>query len=73
MIYPHFLGGTMERCSQYVGVACVDGSCPVALREEYAEIGADVIKDCRECWKYKGCEDCGLSSTELCYKGGEDK
>ena len=26
-----------ERCRNYVGVACVDGSCPSANREEYEE------------------------------------
>lgn len=27
----------MERCKCYVGVACVDGSCPIANRDKYEE------------------------------------
>ena len=33
-----------SRCPQYVGVACVDGTCPVANREEYEERGIPVTK-----------------------------
>ena len=33
----------MGRCKDYVGVACVDGSCPKANAEEYAERCMDVI------------------------------
>ena len=58
----------MEQCKQYVGVACVDGSCPMALSEEYEERGMDVPKSCKDCWRYKGCEDCALSGTEYCGK-----
>ena len=36
----------MGRCKDYVGVACVDGSCPKANAEEYAERCMDVISDC---------------------------
>ena len=38
----------MKVCSGYVGVACVDGSCPVANMEEYAERCMDVVKKCSE-------------------------
>lgn len=27
----------MKKCSEYCGVACIDGSCPNALREENPE------------------------------------
>ena len=33
----------MERCKNYLGSACVDGSCPIANAEEYEEYGMDVI------------------------------
>ena len=26
----------------------------------------DVVNNCRECWMYKGCEDCALKDTEYC-------
>jgi len=57
-----------ERCAWYCGVACVDGSCPVANRDEYAERGYDVVHDCGECGFYKGCEDCTFDRTEDCIK-----
>ena len=47
-----------KRCPSYTGVACVDGSCPIANREEYIEYGVPVINSCDECSSYKGCEDC---------------
>ena len=59
-------------CGAYVGVACVDGSCPIANMEEYAERGMDVVRNCSECSFYKGCEDCALSDTEYCVKTGKD-
>lgn len=39
-----------EYCPDYVGVACVDGTCPVANREEYAERCMPVISCCRDCF-----------------------
>lgn len=47
-----------EYCPDYVGVACVDGTCPVANCEEYTERCMPVISCCRDCFYYKGCEDC---------------
>lgn len=58
----------MRRCSNYVGVACVDGSCPKANWEKYAERDMDVVRHCKECHYYNGCEDCALSGTEYCDK-----
>lgn len=58
----------MNECKDYVGLACVDGSCPIANAEEYAERCMDVVKDCSECFYYKGCEDCALANTEYCHK-----
>lgn len=51
-------------CANYYGVSCVDGSCPMANREEYEERGYDIVHNCAECYHYKGCEDCYLSSPE---------
>lgn len=56
----------MEICKRYVGVACVDGSCPMANREEYMERGMPTIRSCIECHCYRGCEDCALAGTEDC-------
>ena len=50
-----------EYCPDYVGVACVDGTCPVANCEEYAERCMPVISGCRNCFYYKECEDCAIS------------
>ena len=55
-----------ERCRNYVGVACVDGSCPSANREEYEERYMPVIKGCSDCFYYRGCVDCALSDTQYC-------
>lgn len=63
-------GGYMSKvdqiCENYVGVACVDGSCPIANMDTYAEYGADVIRRCEDCWMRKGCEDCALYGSDLC-------
>lgn len=56
----------MEKCKDYVGLSCVDGSCPKANWEEYAERDIPVIRKCDDCHYYKGCEDCALCDTEYC-------
>lgn len=61
-----------KRCRDYVGVACVDGTCPVALREEYEERCIPTVKSCQDCFCYKGCEDCALKDTEYCEGGGTE-
>ncbi len=45
-------------CSDYVGVSCIDGSCPIANIDEYIERGYDVVRDCNDCCYYRGCDDC---------------
>lgn len=40
----------VQKCKNYVGVACVDGSCPIANAEEYEERCMDVIKKCDDCF-----------------------
>lgn len=61
----------MKRCKYYCGVACVDGSCPIANREEYEERGYDVVHNCKECGYYNGCDDCAFKNTEYCEEGAE--
>lgn len=56
----------MKKCPKYVGIQCVNGGCPIALREEYEERGIPVPKSCKDCYEYKGCQDCGLAGTEHC-------
>ena len=56
----------MKQCTAYCGLSCVDGSCPIANRDEYAERGYDVPQDCNDCYCYKGCEDCAFDGTEYC-------
>ena len=55
-------------CSGYCGLACIDGSCPIANADEYEERGYDVIRDCKYCSYYKGCEDCCFEGTDCCVK-----
>lgn len=54
----------MKFCSSYVGLSCVDGSCPIALQEQYADLyedsGYPVIKNCKECHRYFGWDACAL-------------
>ena len=57
-----------ERCKSYCGSACVDGSCPMANRDEYAERGYDIVKSCNDCPCYEGCEDCAFDGMHLCPK-----
>ena len=57
-----------KRCENYCGLACVDGSCPIANREEYAERGYDIVRNCDECHYYNGCEDCVFDETDFCPK-----
>lgn len=57
-----------NRCPGYVGISCVDGSCPVANQDEYEERGIPLVKTCEDCFMYRGCDDCGLKGTECCKK-----
>ena len=53
-------------CSCYCGVACVDGNCPIANRDEYYERGMDVPHSCEDCYRYEGCDDCAFFGTDIC-------
>ncbi len=52
-----------ERCCSYVGLACVDGSCP----------GCHSLRgfNCDECWLYRGCVDCAFVDGPECPKSEE--
>ncbi len=54
------------QCKSYVGVACVNGTCPIARADEYEEYCMPVQRSCNNCWYYKGCEDCAFEGTEDC-------
>lgn len=56
----------MKICKKYVGVACIDGSCPMANADEYEERCMDVVKKCDDCFYYEGCFDCFFADTEHC-------
>ena len=60
-------------CTQYVGVTCIDGGCPIALHDEYVERGYDTIKSCKECPYYTGCKDCYFYGTDECMRKTEVK
>ena len=55
-----------KTCPGYVGVSCVDGSCPKARLEDYEERGMNVPKSCKDCWYNFGCEDCAFDGTQYC-------
>lgn len=51
-----------KRCVNYVGLACVDGTCPAA----WDETRHLKETDCENCFFYRGCVDCALAGTEYC-------
>ena len=59
-----------ETCPSYIGPACVDGTCPIANRDEYIERDYFVVWSCGECHFYEGCKDCyfAFCNQELCPK-----
>lgn len=63
----------MERCRDYVGLACVDGSCPMASIDEYEAYCSPIIDSCEECGLYKGCKDCAIANTEHCKRSDADE
>ena len=62
-----------KRCQHYCGVACIDGNCPIANIDEYAERGYDIIRDCNDCYFYEGCKDCCFEGMDVCPKYEQDK
>jgi len=59
-------------CDRFCTVNCVDGSCPIALREEYAERGIPVVYSCNECVNHTSCDDCNWQGTDMCDKHIKD-
>ena len=53
------------RCINYVGVTCVNGSCPNALANTYPEYRYEHV-DCKEFGYYEWCTDCALYGTDMC-------
>ncbi len=58
-----------EFCRGYIGFACVNGSCPKANLGEYAER----YMDCKNCFYYRGCEDCAFLGMEYCEKNDKKR
>ena len=61
-----------KHCKNYVGVSCVDGSCPRTIAEEHEEMAIPKVT-CEDCYYYKGCEDCALNGTEYCEGKPEER
>lgn len=58
----------MDYCYGYIGVSCVDGTCPVARAEEE---GYFMQMKCDDCFYYRGCEDCAAPYYKCCPEGKE--
>lgn len=56
----------MLYCAYYVGLACIDLSCPKTNQDTYANSSTDSIETCEECPYYVGCLDCTLFGTSYC-------
>lgn len=56
----------MEKCEKYVGLACIDGTCPMALSDVFEDMCIPLVSKCSDCFYYRGCEDCALADTEYC-------
>lgn len=63
----------MKVCENYVGMHCVDGTCPNAvyydlLYSDYgpdpSDIGLESDTKCCNCNSYKGCEDCYFAGRD---------
>ena len=55
-------------CRRYVGVACVNGTCPIANQDIYNEYGIPVVWSCEDCQYRRGCKDCCFENTDACPK-----
>lgn len=53
-------------------MACVDGTCPKTVKEEYEEYSRSAMR-CSQCFLNKGCEDCALADTEYCSVRNEEE
>lgn len=62
-----------QRCPNYCGRTCVDGSCPNAMAEEYPEYGYEHCT-CEDCGYYEGCGDCCFADKpEYCSDSEKEK
>lgn len=55
-----------ERCKNYTGLACIDGTCPIANRDTYIEYGIPLVWSCDDCHCYNGCDDCYFCRNDKC-------
>lgn len=58
-----------DYCEEYCGINCIT-NCPKVMHDEYPDI-YESVSSCKECFYYKGCEDCCFSDTEYCDKFDE--
>ena len=62
-----------QRCPNYCGITCGDGSCPNAMAEEYPEYGYEHCT-CEDCGYYEGCGDCCFADKpEYCSDSEKEK
>lgn len=59
----------MKRCKSYVGVACINGLCPNALRNEDIDAYKDIYgttrkQRCDYCGYNEGCTDCAMPEMQ---------
>ncbi len=55
-----------KMCVDYFGIACIDGTCPIANIDEYIERDYDVVRECYDCPYYRGCEYCYWYREDQC-------
>lgn len=55
-----------KNLSCYVGLRCIDGTCPMAWAEEYEERGMDVVRSCRDCPEIPSCASCYFQGDDTC-------
>lgn len=56
----------MLYCAYYVGLSCIDRSCPKANQDVYENSCMDSTETCEDCPYYEGCSDCTLFGTSYC-------
>lgn len=56
------------KCERYLGVHCIDGSCPILLAEQFWKYDYEGPHSCEECWVYDGCKGCAWEDTSVCIK-----
>ena len=56
----------VKRCSDYCGLSCIDGSCPIADYRVHPQTYDCKQPTCSECGLYKGCEDCYFFCDNHC-------